>query len=348
MNHSDVTIVLCDTTDRDRWDDYVRRLSGSTMCHQFGWRQIIERTYGHRTYYLAAQRGGRIYGVLPLVLVSRPLLGSSLTSMPFLDYGGIGADDPIAGQALLDEARQLMTEHGVSMMELRQRDQTVQVGVPRLDKVSMVLDLSAGSESLWRSLSPKVRNQVRKAEKSGLSMRIGGAELVEEFYDVFAVNMRDLGSPVHNRAFFTHMCAVFGPQARLSLVREGNRTVGGAVSLFFNDTMYVLWASSLREYFSKCPNNLLYWDAIQEACKRGCLHFDFGRSTIGSGTYEFKKQWGAQPVQLHWQLLSSGNTAGTTVSAEDAKYRMVADVWRRLPVGVTTLIGPLIRKYLTN
>lgn len=318
------------------------------MCHQYSWREVIERAYGHRTYYLMAERGGAAVGILPLVLVRRPWLGSSLTSMPFMDYGGVCADDDVSAQALIDHACVLMREQQSRSLELRQTDASVQLGTARQDKVSMMLDLSGGADGIWKALPAKVRNQVRKAEKSGLSVCVGGVELLDEFYGIFVVNMRDLGSPVHAKAFFTAMCTALGGAVRVTLIRDGQRTVGGLIALFFKDTMLVPWASSLREYFSKCPNNLLYWDAIQDGCKRGCATFDFGRSSVGSGTYDFKKQWGAQPKQLFWQVLNLNGAQGATISTDDAKYRLVLEVWRRLPISVTRIIGPRVRKYLTN
>lgn len=348
MNAQDLTVVSCQAEQRARWDAYVQGCSSATMCHQFAWKDVIEHAYGHGTHYLMADREGKTVGILPLVLVQRPLLGSSLTSMPFMDYGGVCADDADTAQFLVERARALMREQKSRSLELRQCDSSVRLGSCREDKVSMILDLSPGAESIWKALPAKVRNQVRKAEKSGLTVCVGGAELLDEFYEIFIVNMRDLGSPVHGKVFFSEMCVAMGDSVRVTLVRDGKRTVGGLIALFFKDTMFVPWASSLREYFSKCPNNLLYWDAIQDGCKRGYAKFDFGRSTIGSGTYDFKKQWGAQPKQLHWEVLNVDGAAGSTISADDSKYRLVLEIWRRLPIPVTRIMGPRIRRYLTN
>jgi len=342
------TVAMCEPAQRDNWDAFVRTNSSSTMCHQYGWKDVVERVYGHRTFYLTATRGDRIVGILPLVLVRGRLLGSSLSSMPFMDYGGVCADDQEMAAALVERARELMGEHSVDAIELRQCETTVQLGQSRQDKVSMILDLSDGAEAIWKALPAKVRNQVRKAEKSGLTICAGGAELVDEFYEIFVVNMRDLGSPVHSKRFFTEICGVFGHSTRVTLVRDGQKTIGGLIALFFKDTMLVPWASSLREYFPKCPNNLIYWDAIQDGCKRACAKFDFGRSSVGSGTYDFKKQWGAEPKQLHWQILKEQDARKTTISSDEAKYRLAADIWRRLPVALTRVVGPKIRKYLTN
>lgn len=340
--------MLCGAEGRVEWDNYVESSRAATVCHQFLWQLVIGQVYRHRPFYLMARRNERVRGILPLFLVKSRLFGKSLTSMPFLDYGGICADDEMIAQNLLQCALAMMQEHGAEYVELRQCEAPAQSERARLDKVTMILDLSAGVEGVWHSLPAKVRNQVRKAEKSGLHACVGGPELLEDFYLVFSVNMRDLGSPVHHRDFFAHLFAQCGIQARLILVREGQRAVGGLVCLFFRDTVIVPWASSLRQYLSKCPNNLLYWTAIQYACARGCRRFDFGRSSIGSGTYNFKLQWGAEAVQIYWRVLGSNGRRGMAPSTSESKYHMMRTIWRYLPVPFTTVLGPTIRKYLTN
>jgi serine/alanine adding enzyme len=345
---SGLHIAMCDAAEQDLWEAYVDSSPSATLSHCFRWQRIINRVYGHQSFYVMAQRDSRVCGIVPLFLVKSRLFGTSLTSMPFLDYGGICADDDVIAQLLLEQARGLMQEHEADWIELRQCEPPSGTTTLRLDKVSLILDLSMGAEALWRSLKATVRNQVRKAIKSGLTASVGGAELLDEFYPVFASNMRDLGSPVHHRAFFAQILAEFGAQARLILVCDGQRAVGGLVALFFKDTIAVPWASSLRQYFPKCPNNLLYWEAIQYGCAHGCRRFDFGRSSVGSGTYNFKRQWGAEPMQLYWQVLSKNGNHGGNFSADNPRYRVILEAWRRLPLAFTNFLGPHIRKYLTN
>jgi FemAB-related protein (PEP-CTERM system-associated) len=339
---------MCSPKDYELWDAYVESSPTATIYHRFSWQQIIVRSYGHQPHYLMAASDGRVRGIFPLFLVKSRLFGKSLTSMPFLDYGGTCADDDATTQLLLDHVLGSMQGHGVDRVELRQCEPPVRPGTLRLDKVSMILDLSKGAEAVWQSLNAKVRNQVRKAVKSGLSASVGGVERLDEFYAIFAVNMRDLGSPVHHRAFFEQIFAGFGAQAKLIMVHDGQRAVGGSVCLFFKDTMLVPWASSLRQYFPKCPNNLLYWEALQYGCAHGCKRFDFGRSSVDSGTYNFKRQWGAEPMQLYWQVLSKNGNHNGHLSADDPKYRVILEAWRRLPLAFTKFLGPHIRKYLTN
>jgi serine/alanine adding enzyme len=325
------------------WDEFALTSQSATVCHLYGWRRIISEAYGHKTFYLTAHRGDDITGILPLVHVKSRLFGSILSSMPFQDYGGIVAKDEESYKALLDQALLLKDELGAQSVELRNRDRVFQSeGAMCREKATLILDISAGPENLWKAFSPKVRNQVRKAQKSGLTTRHGGAELLEEFYRPFAVNMRDLGSPVHHTGFFQKIFSVFGDSAQVMLVRKGNQTIGGLIGLFYKDTVVVPWASCFRQYFPMCPNNLLYWDAIQNACTRGCTSFDFGRSSMDSGTYKFKLQWGAHPIPLHWQVFSEK-------SIEDGKtLRMASAVWKHVPVALATAIGPQFRKYLTQ
>ena len=345
---SEVSCELCTDSGREEWDDYVRSRSTATIGHLYGWRTVIEQAYGHASIYVLARRDGTVRGVLPLVLVRNRMLGSSLSSMPFLDIGGICADDSSVAEELIRQAQQLKQRSAASIVELRQKTLVPSLPNPRLDKVTMVLDLSVGRETVWKSLPAKVRNQVRKAEKSGLKTVCGGKELLPEFYRVFIVNMRDLGSPVHGLSFFSSMADVFGEQVQVMLIQDGGKTVGGLIMLHFRDAVFVPWASSLREYFSKCPNNLLYWEAIQHACLAGFRSFDFGRSSRDSGTYEFKRQWGAQPEQLYWYTLGIDAGAGTTIDGTSLKGRALREVWRRMPVGITAAVGPWIRRYLTN
>jgi serine/alanine adding enzyme len=201
---------------------------------------------------------------------------------------------------------------------------------------------------MWARLDSKVRNQVRKALKSGLTVAWRGPEALDAFYDLFATNMRDLGSPVHGRRFFAALLTEFRTSARLILVRDGDETVGGGVCLAFRDTVIVPWAATRRDYRPKCPGNLLYWEAIRWSCEAGFRRFDFGRSSPGSGTYLFKKQWGAVESPLFWECFQRTGGRSDLVQSAGDQHAWLIKAWTRLPVAVTTLIGPPLRGRLSN
>jgi FemAB-related protein (PEP-CTERM system-associated) len=195
---------------------------------------------------------------------------------------------------------------------------------------------------MWETLDRKVRNQVRKAEKSGLVVERGGASLVGDFYDVFARNMRDLGTPVYSRRLFEEVMRVFPDRAQIHVVRLNGLAVAAGLTYRTKQMVQLPWASSLRSYNPLCPNVLLYWDAIQFAAETGAGVFDMGRSTPNEGTYKFKAQWGAAPVPLHWeyQLLSQAELPN--VSPANPKYQFAIALWQKLPLAVTLRVGPMI------
>jgi len=215
-------------------------------------------------------------------------------------------------------------------------------------KVTLTLELKNSPDQMWKLFDAKLRNQIRKSLRSGLKATWTGAEGLADFYEVFATNMRDLGSPVHSWMFFASIFDEFPDSARLILVHKGSDTIGGGLCFLFKDTVLMPWASAKKEYLSLCPNNLLYWEVIRSSCEKGYGVFDFGRSSPGSGTYKFKKQWGAIEEPLHWQFLSRYKDRTPTVSAPDPRFQWAVQTWKHLPLTITNSIGPILRKQMTN
>jgi serine/alanine adding enzyme len=330
------------------WDDYVFRCPESSHCHLSAWRRVIARSYGHRSYYLWAHGNGEVRGVLPLIVMRNFFYRRLLVSMPFLDDGGICSDNDQIRNHLFQEAFCLYEGYKAECLDLRHRYAN-SLDSPRAgEKVMMILNLLDDPEKMWRGFDAKLRNQVRKASKSGLTAGWSSKEGLADFYKIFAANMRDLGSPVHSRNFFGAILDEFSDSAKIMLVRKDEDVIGGAVCLFFKGTMIVPWASSLREYFSLCPNNLLYWEIIQWGCKNGYQRFDFGRSSPDSGTYRFKKQWGTKEEPLHWQCVSRKAGKKVIPHADSEKYRWIIRVWSHLPLSFTKFVGPLLRGQVSS
>lgn len=329
--------------DGSAWDEFVTSHQGSTNYHRYGWRRVVENCFGHRTMYLAAtNRHDKICGVLPFVQMKSRLFGSFLVSLPFFNYGGLLVSEDAAAVSLLDASRKMLTGTGVDHIEFRHVDICRDIVATKQHKVAMILDLKNTAEDQWKGLDAKVRNQVRKAEKNGLQVVTGRADLLDGFYEVFCRNMRDLGTPVYSRRFFSTILEEFPESTQLVSVIRNGRAIASAFLTWYKDTLEVPWASSIRDYRALCPNNLLYWESIRFAIKTGVGTFDFGRSTPGEGTYEFKKQWGARPVPLYWQyLLREGNTL-PEVSPRNPRYRLAIQVWQRLPLMLANLLGPHI------
>lgn len=332
-------MVICGDADAAAWDRFVASHPHATGYHAWGWRGVFGRAFRHESIYLAARHGAAIVGVLPLVYINSLLFGRSLTSLPFLNYGGVVADSPDIADALLDRAAQVAADRKCGHVELRHIDRRFASLPCKQHKVTMHLRLQAG---MWDRLDRKVRNQVRKAQKSELTAGHGGAELLDAFYSVFARNMRDLGTPVYARSFFAEVLSAFPERTRIHVVRLGEKPVAAGITYRSTSTVEVPWASSIRDYNSLCPNHLLYWSVIEKAVEEGVGVLDFGRSTPNEGTYKFKEQWGAEPVPLHWEYRLLNGSAMPNASPTNPKYQLAISLWRKIPVSIATRIGPSI------
>ncbi len=343
--------------DAAAWDAYVERHPEASAYHRFGWRDVMARAFGHESRYLIAERGyghepaaaqgtREIVGVLPLVIFRSRLFGRYVVSLPFVNYGGIVADTPEAERALVDAAIAETRAAGGAYLELRHtRQQFAQLQAKR-HKVGMEVALQSTEEGQWQAIDRKVRNQVRKGQKSGLRTAIGGAELVGDFYGVFSVNMRDLGTPVYSRRWFEGILEAFADGSRVFVVYSGERPVAGALVLWHGTTIEVPWASALRESNPMCANVLMYWEMLRFAVERGFQRFDLGRSTPGEGTFHFKKQWGAEPRELVWEYWTRDGARMPDLSVKNPKFQRAIAVWQRLPVGLTRVLGPPIVRHI--
>jgi len=298
--------------------------------------------------YLIAEQDGKICGVLPLIHMRLPLLQNQLVSLPFCDLAGPLADSRAIANQLQEEAMKEGLTLGAKTIEIRTRPQPNNPTNPTspINKVSMLLPLPASSEELWNGFRSKLRSQVRKAEKNGLSFAF--QQNVADFYTVFGENMRDLGSPVHSRAWIESVFRCYGENVRLGLVYHDKQPIGAGLILACGKKVSIPWASTLRTYNQLNPNMLLYWNFLKYAADNGFGLFDFGRSTPEEGTFRYKAQWGAQPAPLLWTRISMGKEPAPCPDKKESSGRdKAADLWRKLPLSVANFLGPKIRKYIS-
>lgn len=340
-------IRLYRAQDRRRWEDYVMGHSESNLYQRIGWKEVVENSFGHKAYYwLAEDARGEIRGVLPTVHLKSLLFGSFMVSLPYFNYGGVCADDDSVQRALLDQAVEQAEEENVSHLELRHQAPMATDLPLKSAKVSMHLPLPPSSDDLFQGFDAKLRSQIRRPMKEGMAAKIGKVDALDDFYRIFSTNMRDLGTPVYSKNFFKNILETFPEASWICTVYKDEVPVASGFLVGFKETLEIPWASSLREYNRSSPNMLLYWAALKFACEQGFKFFDFGRSTPEEGTYRFKAQWGAQPAPLYWYYWVRGGGALPDLNPKNPKYHAAIALWKRLPVGLTRVIGPSIVRNL--
>lgn len=327
------------------WSQFVSDHPDATIAHEIGWREVIRDSLGHRPIYLTASEGPRITGILPLFLVKTWWQSRYMVSLPWIDYGGVCASDNESERLLLKRACEITRQHKAEFMELRSVDSSPISDLEVSEKkVTFLLELDKDPEIVWKGFNAKLRNQVRKADKSGLVTEYAGLEKLDLFYRVFARNMRDLGTPVWGKDFFERILTRFADTAKIILVKMNDKTIAAGLVLAFKDRLYVPSASSYRSYLKYCPNHALYWRVIKDACEQGYQYFDFGRSTWDSNTFKFKKQWAPEPRQLRWQYHLNKADEIPAINPNNPKYRLFIGMWRMLPLSVANMVGPRLIK----
>lgn len=327
------------------WDAFVRGQRGWTHYHLHGWGRVIREVHGHPCLRLAARdEDDRLAGVLPLVRVKSPLFGHFLVSMPYLNYGG-PLGEAAAVRDLTRAAGHLARGEDADLLELRSRVE-LPVELPASHrKVGVLLDLpeSGDPEELWEGFDSGVRNQVRKPKKKGAEVRFGPDQL-GPFFEVFSRHMRDLGTPTQPRALFEAIHQTFPDDVWFGCAWLDGRPVACGAGLRWDGEFEMVWASALFEYRSTAANMLLYWRFIERAVEEGLETFNFGRCTPGSGTHNFKQQWGTRDETLWWHQQTEDLEA--TPSPEDDAYAWGPEIWRRLPLGVANRLGPRVVRYI--
>jgi FemAB-related protein (PEP-CTERM system-associated) len=325
------------------WESFVIRNAPVPLSYHPRWLTVLAHGLRQDPYCLEAVSGDTTVGLLPLMFVRSVLFGRFLAGLPYLNYGGVMAKDTDVARQLIDRAIVLADELGVRFLELRHECpcEHSRLVTRSGSKVHMRLGLPATPGRLWDALSGKVRTKVRKGTKSELTVVWGGEELLGEFYEVFSVNMRDLGTPVFSRRLFLEIVRQFPDRAEFCVVRAGRTPVAAALLLHGWGITEVPSASSLRQHNHTRSNMLLYWKLLERTVERGQGVFDFGRSSPESNTYQFKRQWGAIPFPAEWQHYVRHGSAAD-MRPDNPRFSRLVHVWQRLPVGLTRWIGPAI------
>ena len=332
-------------TETTEWDAFVRTADEGTPFHLTPWKQAVEQAFGLRAHYLMARRGRTIEGVLPLFEVRGLMGGRALVSVPYAVYGGICALTMSARQALIEAATQLARRRGAAYIELRQkRDQGL--GLPTKSRyVTFARTIAKTDEENLEAIPRKQRRMTRQGAKFGLRAEIG-REHIDEFYEIYAHSLHNLGSPVFPRALVAGVHEAFDKESQLLTVWKDDRMVAGVVTLFYEDQVLPYYGGAYRDAFAYAVNDFMYWELMRYSAARGYRVFDFGRSREGTGPYDFKRHWGFEPVPLPYQYVMMHGQPLPDLSPSNPKFELAQRVWKRLPLGVTKVLGPRITRYL--
>lgn len=319
-----------------------------SFYHQQAFTELLHTSLGLKPILLVAKTtpDNQIVGVLPLCLTISKIFGRFATSLPHVNYGGPISEFVDVTLSLVNELPKICKDFTLSHIEVRSTE-LIGDAPHSQKKVSMLKHLPDSIEQFNRALGAKVRAQTKKATVAQPTIQFGGTELLNDFYTVFSQNMRDLGTPVYAKQWFKDYLQTFSGQCELSVAYVDSQPVSCGFLVYSTDMVEIPWASTLRKANKLDMNMWMYYQILCRCIQKGYSWFDFGRSTLNAGTFRFKKQWGAKPVQHHWYKINeSGFFLDEGLNPDNPKFKLAISLWQRMPVMLTNMIGPLIAKDL--
>lgn len=338
LTHSDIATAAL-------WDQFVLQCPTATFFHRAGWQKIIRDVFRHETYFLYAVKGGQIQGILALGHVNSWLFGNSLVGLPFAVYGGVAAASDEAAVALESEAQQIAQRLGVDHLELRNIEQR-HADWPTQDLyVTFRKEIFSEEEANMLAIPRKQRAMVRKGIKNGL---VGTVESnVDQFFALYADNVHRHGTPAMPKRYFKSLLEEFGADCEvLTVSSPDGRPLSSVMSFYFRNEVLPYYAGDDESARDLAANDFKYWDLMRRACERGLKVFDYGRSKKGTGSFAFKKNWGFEPQQLNYSFCLYKRDAIPQNNPTNAKYKLLIEAWRRMPIGLANWLGPFIVRNL--
>lgn len=338
------TVGLMGSQDRARWDQFVERCPDSTFFHRAGWQQVIEEGFGHPTWFMYAETGGRIDAILPLAQVKSRLFGNTLSSLPFCVYGGIASVDAAAAAAVDKAAQELAARLKVDHLEYRHMRPTQADWLHKELYATFRKPLHADAERNLLAIPRKQRAMVRK----GISLGLGSTMDADtsRFFDCYADSVHRLGTPVFSRRYFALLQQVFGDDCEVLCVQQAGKPVCAVLSFRFRDEILPYYGGGGAQARALAGNDFMYWEVMRRAVEQGCRLFDFGRSKYGTGSFAFKKNWGFEPQPLHYDYQLHCGTQLKDVQPLNPRFQLFIKAWRMLPLPLANALGPHIVRQL--
>lgn len=334
--------------DCERWDLYVKNHSQGSFFHLSGWQQVISKSFNHDCYFLFLEHKGNISGVLPLVEVKSKLFGHALISTPFCVYGGAIADTPEQVRKLEQEACQLAEKLSVDYLELRYQEKQESTLLLKQAHSSFACELAEDNEQILARIKKKQRAVIRHSLKKELRFSLEqGKTNFHDFYQLLSTSYRNLGTPIFSKNYFTNLVDVFGDKIDIAVIKNKNNQLSSTVmNFYFNEQVLPYYGGGNDSARGLKSADYMYYQVMCNASERGYRWYDFGRSKNDSGSYKYKKNWGMEPKPLYYYYHLVNAEALPNLSPNNPKYKLFIQLWQKLPLKVSQIVGPFLSKFL--
>lgn len=333
------------SSDRSRWDAYVRAHEDGTPFHLTAWSQAVETGFKQKAHLLYVEEGDEIVGVLPLIHVSSLFFEPKLVSCGFSVYGGPLANNAQVHEVLDQAAIKLAEDLNVPVLEYRSQKISRPAWAHKSETyVTFKRAIDPDPDVNMKTIPRKQRAMVRKAIGFGLEARMQTD--YQDHYELYSTSLRNLGTPAFPRQFFDALLKNFGADCDILTVFHEERALSSVLSFYFNGQVLPYYGGGTTDARKYAANDFMYWSLMEHAREKGCTLFDFGRSKLGTGAFAFKKNWGFEPQPLHYEYYLRDGAEMPDVNPLNPKYRLMVAAWKKLPLFAANLIGPHLSRGL--
>lgn len=327
--------------DKRRWNNFVERQKGSVF-HLFEWREILMKCFGYKPFYLLAECGERVCGILPTVR-SGIWKKVRFTSVPLADYAGPLGENEEIEMALIETMKKFAVNKGKFVINTSNLYSVKEFGLNLTEPYRhFVLKIPGNSNDLLQRVIPqKTRNMIYKAERNGLIVKEArSSKDLWRYYKLYVDTMkRLLGLPMPYK-IYESLWEILGQKMKLFLVYKDQYLAAGLLSLIFGQTMYIWGNASAREYGGLGANNLAYFGGLKYAVENGLKLVDFGSTMPNTSHYFFKSRWGASEKPLF--VISSDENFGYSSKMQ----KRVMQILKFAPTPFLSRIAGVIYTYL--
>lgn len=344
----DIKIVNYSNSHRQEWDDFVKEHPSTWIDSQSHWINFFEDKFGYKNYSFLIYENENLIGVMPLFLVKSIFFGKRLISGPITDIGGPffnNLNEDVINSTL-SHIDKIASEENVDLVELRCSPINLPGYTSKSEYVDFCVDLSNSLDNIWKNLNKKLRNGIRRAEKSLVIEKSNSYESLLTFYKLHLITMRSLGSPPLGFHFFEEMYKDLGKDGFFLFAKYEGKIICAIFVLIYKGIARHDATVYLPSYRHLQANSLLIFKAIKEAQQKGCKELLFGRTLQGSSVHDYKKRWNVKELSypFYYKLYKAKKIPSDI--RRSSLIILANKVWGLMPLWLTKRIGNYFRKMI--
>jgi len=275
------------------------------------WATVLKEGLGSEVVSYVLRKDGKIILALPGIILNFKILKMFYSNIPYGEF--VGEMEYFHQFVELLEAH--LREEGIHCIRIGKEYQTQFPELKGYQKelaYTHLLDVSQMTEDiLWKNYKKRVRRDVRKAEKSGITIHEPAhLQEIDSLFNLYLQTMKrneayNVWTKQTLYAIYHRLVQKGG--GKILLAKLQDEIIAGIILIFSPETTYYFFAASDQKYLSLCPNDLLVHRGISLTIQDERKFFDFMTSQEEDvALMNFKEKWGAEkhPFYFYEKRLS--------------------------------------------